>query len=310
MADCSIPRFKVVNVAGDEDGLEKDFDAQRERINWAHSILGVPSLWWSTKGKGVKVAVLDTGIDEDHRDFEHAIVAKRDFTGDGMEDVNGHGTHVAGVIGARQNNFGFVGVAPECSLMIGKVLGNNGSGSYYWIAAGIDWAVKEGADIINLSLGGPSNSNVLHAAIYRALAAGVTVCCAAGNAGSMTQNNIGYPGRYGGVLTIASHDWNGNRSGFSSRGGELDVMGPGSNIWSTYKNGGFAELSGTSMATPFVSGLCALILAKHKDNPGSSTPINNCEDMREHLLRMAAHPGYYDNTRGYGPLEPFRYFYE
>ncbi len=159
-----------------------------------------------------------------------------------------------------------------------------------------------------MSLGGPVSSNRLYQAIHMALAKGVFIICAAGNEGSLFQNSIGYPGRYGGVITVAAHDRNGNRSGFSSRGGEIDIMAPGSNIWSTYKDGGFAELSGTSMAAPFVAGLSALIVSKHMSGPNSNTPLENNEDLKNHLLWMAAHPGYHENETGYGPLQPFQYF--
>ncbi|MEL6319701.1 MAG: S8 family peptidase [Cyanobacteria bacterium J06626_14] len=303
-----LPRVKVHRQATNGEELSMLSESEQEQINWAGSILGVPDVWMQTRGQDIKVAVLDTGIDRDHPDLADGIRAVEDFTGDGVEDTNGHGTHCAGIIGARQNDTGFIGVAPKAELLIGKVLGNDGSGAFHWIADGVLWAVEQGAEIINMSLGGPFSSHRLYQAIHIALAKGVIVICAAGNEGSLFQNNIGYPGRYGGVITVASHDENGNRSGFSSRGGEIDVMAPGSNIWSTFKDGGYAELSGTSMAAPFVSGLAALILSKHKAKEENGTPIENTEDLKNHLLWMAAHPGYHDNEAGYGPLQPFQYF--
>jgi subtilisin family serine protease len=307
-AQYGLPRITVNQEIANISGLKAASETQKERINWAESLLGIPGVWTSTMGEGVKVAVLDTGVDQDHPDLKTAIIGTKDFTGDGVEDKNGHGTHCAGVIGARLNEVGFVGVAPKSQILVGKVLGNDGRGSLSWIADGIDWAVDQGAHIISMSLGGPSSSHLLFQAIHTALAKGVFIICAAGNEGSLFQNSIGYPGRYGGVITVAAHDRNGNRSGFSSRGGEIDVMAPGLNIWSTYKDGGYAELSGTSMATPFVAGLAALIAAKHMKEPKNNTPLQNNEDLRNHLLWMAAHPGYHENETGYGPLQPFQYF--
>lgn len=302
------PKYSTHQTVKDINEFESLDKTERERLNWAESMLGIPKVWKLTQGEGVKVAVLDTGVDEDHPDLKDAIIESKDFTGDGIEDKSGHGTHCAGVIAARINDVGFVGAAPKTDLLIGKVLGNNGGGRYEWISDGIKWATEKGADIISMSLGGPVSTNMLYKAIHEALAKGVFIICAAGNEGSTFQNSIGYPGRYGGVITVASHDENGNRSGFSSNGGELDVMAPGSNIWSTYKDGGYAKLSGTSMATPMVSGIAALIISKHKKDKTSQTPVENNEDLKNHLLRMAAHPGYHDNLTGYGPLMPFQYF--
>ena len=306
--ECGLPGFKVHKKIANQDelgGLSKEIP---ERINWAGSILGIPDVWRLTQGEGVKVAILDTGIDTDHQDLEDAIIDTKDFTNDGIEDDNGHGTHCAGIVGARLNGVGFVGVAPKAQLMIGKVLDNKGSGAFSWIAEGVYWAVDSGANVISMSLGGPGSDPELFRAIQYALFHGVYVICAAGNEGALYQNSIGYPGRYGGVITVASHDRNGNPSGFSSRGGEVDVMAPGSNIWSTYKNNGYAELSGTSMATPFVAGLAALVASKHISSNSNGTPLDNNEDMKSHLLRMATHPGFHDNNSGYGPLLPFSYF--
>ncbi|MCG8608524.1 S8 family peptidase, partial [bacterium] len=247
--DASLPRFVVNEVVKDLDQLKATHENRAnahvpERINWSQALLRIPEIWGKTKGDGITVAVLDTGVDPDHPDLKDAIIGSRDFTGDGIEDRNGHGTHVAGVIAARLNRVGFVGVAPKAKLLIGKVLANNGTGAYEWIAKGIDWAVAKGADVISMSLGGSSSDGQLFTSVHNALVKGRYVICAAGNEGSLFQNSIGYPGRYGGVITVGSHDSDGNASGFSSRGGEIDFMAPGSDIWSTYKEGGYATLSG------------------------------------------------------------------
>lgn len=294
--------------SNEEEEQEKEAVALLESINWAGAIFGIPRIWQQTQGEGIRVAVLDTGVDTDHPDLKDAIVETYDFTGQGIEDGNGHGTHCAGIIGARLNNVGFVGVAPKCELLIGKILTNQGAGSWLWLAQGIGWAIKCKAHIISMSLGGARAPNSVFKAVQEALGKGMILVCAAGNDGSLYQNSIGAPGRWGGVITVASHDKNGNPSGFSSRGGEVDVMGPGTDIWSTYKNGGYATLSGTSMATPFVAGLAALILSKHLSAEVNDTPLENNEDMKEHLLWMATHPGHHDNASGYGPLQPLSYF--
>ena len=304
--DAGLPPIAVEQVVADTPGLQAA--ATQERLDWGSKLHGLPAAWRRTRGSGVKVAVLDTGVDADHPDLANAIEETKDFTGDGVEDVDGHGTHCAGIIAARRNSVGFVGVAPECQLLIAKVLGNNGLGSHADIASGVNWAVDSDADIISMSLGGPKSDESLFRAVHRALMENKIVVCAAGNEGSLFQNSIGYPGRYGSVISVGAHDQNGNPAGFSSRGGEIDLMAPGTGIWSAHANGGYAKLSGTSMATPFVAGICALILAKHRKTGRHRTPIKNNEDMRQHLLSMTAHPGHHDNARGYGPLLPFAEF--
>lgn len=304
-----LPPFHVHTKAKSVERLRKLSD-EGEHINWGQAALNLPDVWTSTKGRDVIVAVLDTGIDTDHDDLAPAIVNMKDFTGEGIEDTIGHGTHCAGIIAAREtNNAGLTGVAPESKLLIAKVLGEQG-GTDQWVAEGIKWAVDEGADIISMSLGGPGSSTVLFNAVHDALVRGVCIICAAGNEGSLHINDIGYPGRYGSVITVAAHDYNGNRAGFSSQGGEIDFMAPGTDVWSTYLDNGYATMSGTSMATPFVSGVAALIISKHHaEGAVNGTPIENNEDLRNHFLWMAAHPGHHDNKTGYGPLVPFVYFF-
>jgi len=306
--DCFLPKVKENRVAQDLNELEKIVGRDGEQVNWAQRILGIPDVWMLTQGQGIRVAVLDTGIDQSHQDLQSAIVATADFTGQGINDIDGHGTHCAGIVAARKNGLGFVGVAPQAELLIGKVL-SKGSGTNRWVAEGIYWAMANDADIISLSLGSTISDHYLYQAIQHALHDGKFVICAAGNSGSLYENSIDYPGRLGGVITVASHNISGNPSGFSSRGGELDFMAPGTDIWSTYKNNGYASLSGTSMATPFVAGLAALIASKHKYSKQNGTPLDNNEDLKNHLMRMATHPGAHDQHSGYGALQPFEYFY-
>jgi len=303
-----LPPYDVVDLVPDARGLAPLATHRAERLRWAEELLRLPDVWRRTMGEGIRIAVLDTGIDPDHPDLEGAIEQSRDFTGEGIEDLNGHGTHCAGVIAARKNCIGFIGTAPAATLLIGKVLRNSGGGSLAELAEGVLWAVDQRADIISMSLGGEQGSPELFEAVHLALARGAVLICAAGNSGALFSNSIGYPGRYGSVITVAAHDRHGQASGFSSRGAEIDFMAPGHEIWSTFRQGGYAKLSGTSMATPFVAGLAALILAKHRRPGNHTSPIRNCEDMRQHLLRMAAHPGHHDSARGHGPLLPFAYF--
>lgn len=278
-----------------------------ETIDWGLKLLGVPETWRVTQGEGVRVAVLDTGIEADHPDLQGAIVDARDFTRSrsGTTDRAGHGTHVAGTIAARRNETGVVGVAPRCRLLVGKVLGDDGSGSAAGVAAGIDWAVAAGAEVLSLSLGSPDYSVEIATAIDRAVAAGRFVICAAGNTGK--PNSIDFPGKLPQVVTVGAIDRAGRLARFSSRGPELDICAPGTEVLSTYLNGGYARLSGTSMATPFVSGVVALLLARHRDQPGR-TPVTNQRQLLEHLARTARDAGAAgpDDEFGHGLIDPAR----
>jgi subtilisin family serine protease len=285
--------------------VEAVFTTLAETVDWGLSVYNVPEQWKLSRGEGVKVAVLDTGVDERHADLADAIDELRDFTRSrhGAADRQGHGTHVAGTIAARQNGKGVIGVAPDCRLLVGKVLGDDGSGDAAGVAAGIDWAVGQGADVLSMSLGSPEMSEEIAAAIRRAVAKGRFVVCAAGNEGR--DDSVDFPGRLAETVAVGAVDRNGRVAKFSSRGEQVDLCAPGQDVVSTYPGGGYAKLSGTSMATPFVAGVVALLLAKHRLH-GGATPVENQRQLVEHLRRTAvdAGPVGKDPSYGFGLIDP------
>ncbi|MDZ4820124.1 MAG: S8 family peptidase [Planctomycetota bacterium] len=286
--------------------IETTFSAQSlaEVTDWGLAAYAIPQHWRNTAGQGVRVAVLDTGIQLDHPDLADAIESSRDFTSNrnGAIDRNGHGTHAAGIIAARQNGRGVVGVAPLCRLLIGKVLDDSGQGSSEAVAAGIDWACKQGVDIINLSLGSDQPDSTLLAAIRRAIAEGRWVIAAAGNDGGANAgaSRVNYPARWSETIAVAAVDRNGRLSQFSSQGPEVDIAAPGQDVLSTFINSGYAKLSGTSMAAPFVAGVAALLLSLHRLASDARTPLNDIQALREHLLRTAQDAGPTGHDPGYG----------
>ncbi|MGM9923665.1 MAG: S8 family peptidase [Bacillus sp. (in: firmicutes)] len=230
-------------------------------------LVQAPAVWDRTMGKGIKVAVLDTGCDVSHPELRNRIIGGRNFTKDDkgnrevFKDYNGHGTHVAGTIAAERNDSGVAGVAPEADLLIVKVLDRNGSGTYEGIIQGIQYAIEQKVDIISMSLGGPTDLPALHEVIKQAVAEGILVVCAAGNEGDGDDgtDELGYPGCYNEVISVGAVDLERRSSHFTNSHNEVDLVAPGEKIISTYLDGKYASLSGTSMATPHVSGALALI---------------------------------------------------
>lgn len=266
-----------------------------DRVDWGLSAYGIPSLWSHTKGEGVLVAVIDSGI-ADHPDLEGAVKDSRNFSFDpDAHDTVGHGTHVAGIIAARK---GMKGIAPECQLLAIKALGHSCMGSQSGIADAVRFASEAGADIICMSLGTPQPNPQMHAAIRDAYSRGAIVVCAAGNDGG----SVWYPAAFPETFGVGAVDQDGKACEFSSRGKSISVAAPGHNITSTWLAGGYARLSGTSMAAPFVAGTLALYASAAKKS-GSKIDHSSVAKALADTCRDVGETGR-DSLYGWGLLDP------
>lgn len=225
---------------------------------WGLRAVGAESAWGVAAGAGQTVAVVDTGSSPE-ADLNGNLLAGWDFINgkpDARTDPNGHGTHVAGIVAAAANNgIGGAGVAPGARVLPVRALNSAGDGYWSDVANGIVYAVNQGAGVINLSLGGHVGDPSLQAAINYALSSGRIVVAAVGNDGTSAPT---FPAAYPGVIGVAASDQSDRVAGFSNSGASVDVTAPGVGILSTVP-GGFASLSGTSMAVPYVSGVAALL---------------------------------------------------
>lgn len=257
-----------------------------ETLPWGVEKINANDVWPNT-GAGVKVAIIDTGIDQDHPDLAANIKGGRNFVAirgridpNKWDDDNGHGTHVAGIVAGIDNTVGVVGVAPGASLYAAKVLDKTGSGYVSAIINGIQWSISQGIQVINMSLGTNSDVQSLHDACDAAYQAGIVVVAAAGNDGDTSpDDDVDYPARYNSVIAVAATDAGNIRASWSSDGPEVELSAPGVSIYSTYKGGGYSTLSGTSMASPHVAGTIALVLIANS----SLTP----DEVRDKLQSTA-----------------------
>jgi thermitase len=259
-------------------GLDNDGQEYDGRSGTADADIDAPEAWDLATGSAeITIAILDSGIDQDHPDLAGKLVGNYDFTGSStVDDDHGHGTHVAGIAAAVTNNGeGVAGIGRDSSLLnvkVMKVFDDTLWGSYSWIADGIVWATDNGAHVISMSLGGYNRSRTLQAAVDYAWNQGVVLAAAAGNDGSSRRL---YPAAYAGCIAVAATDDDDQRvdePGWwaSNYGDWVDVAAPGLYVYSTFPNHpyfigkslSYDYGSGTSMATPFVAGLAGLLLAQ------------------------------------------------
>jgi len=253
-------------------------------------------------GKGVDIAVLDTGVHDEHPALN--VEKEVDFTGEGTDDLNGHGTHAAGIIASTNSTYR--GVAYGANLFNVKVLNQTGSGYASDVIAGIDWSVENGADVISMSLGTTvdpcDGTDPLSQAVDEAVNEGVVVVVSAGNNGP-DMGTITSPGCAKNAITVGAVDSNNDVPSWSSRGptddGRVkpDILAPGVSIVSTWNDNSFKSLSGTSMSTPFVTGIIALLLEKKP----SLKPFQ----IKDILKSTAVDLGLDENTQGSGRVDAY-----
>ena len=272
---------------------------------WNHQMIDSPFSWFQETGSDkIRIAVLDTGIDSNHIDLAGRIDYDNGYnfvsdTEDSTDD-HGHGTHVAGIIGASSNNdIGITGTTWKGEILPLKVLNSNGTGNYSDIADAMSYAAgissdpsnPEPVDIINLSLGGGSDSTLLHDAIKKAREEGVLIVVSSGNDDS---DQVSYPARYSETIAVGAVNSTGERAVYSNYGTNLDVLAPGGSeyygILSTIPNDKYAAIHGTSMAAPHVSGLISLMLANGIEQ----------DEVRDILHESSIHPGQDEFSYKYG----------
>ncbi|MCF2144713.1 MAG: S8 family serine peptidase [Candidatus Heimdallarchaeota archaeon] len=301
--------------------IDRQITISQDTLDWGVDDVDAEEVWGGAEnavdvvagnvaGQGVKVAIIDTGIDYTHPDLDGVYAGGYDFVANDNDpkDENGHGTHCAGIVAAEDNGEGVIGVAPKTSIYAIRALDAYGSGSVSNIVAGIDWCINNNMDIISMSLGSSSPDSTLEDAVSRAYNAGIVVVAASGNDG---KNAISYPAKYADAIAVGAIDSNHNLASFSNYGPEQEVVAPGVDIYSTMPTytvtlnswwyGGLSknydQMSGTSMATPMVAGVCALIL--------SANPNLSPGEVRNILHDTAVDLGTsgWDQNFGYGEVD-------
>jgi len=247
--------------------LEVQATRPQQVTDWGVSLVQAPQVWTRTRGEDIKVLILDTGLDYRHPDIAANFRAGKNFTNSRATDYmdrHGHGTHCAGIVSGIDNGIGIVGVAPAAQIYVGKVLSDSGGGSFEWLIKGIEYGIEKKVDIISMSLGAEEDpGEEVHDVIKRAREAGIIIVAASGN----EAGKVNYPAAYDEVIAVAAIDQAFDYADFSNFGEAVDVAAPGVDILSTYLNSNYAKLSGTSMATPIVTGVIALAqsYARKKD---------------------------------------------
>ena len=303
-----------------KDNPEEPEEPPVQTLEWGVDRIDAELVWGVSRGTGVNVAIIDSGIDMDHPDLIANLQGGINFTPKGAawnpadptkwDDDNGHGTHVAGIVAAVDNDIGVIGVAPEAHLWAVKVLDRKGGGYVSDVIAGIKWSKDNGMQVINMSLGTSSDIQSLHDAVDAAYDAGIVIVAAAGNSGDGdgTTNEIIYPAKYSSVIAVAATRSDDSTPYWSSEGEEVEIAAPGASIRSTVKGGAYSTKSGTSMASPHTAGTVALLLNMTIPASYDTNVVNGMWDpaeIRAVLIQTADDLGAsgFDNFYGWGLVD-------
>ena len=251
----------------------------KQEIGWGVKRIGADSFLDIEPKNRVRVGIMDTGIHLQHADLKDNIKGGINVTGNSNDysDDNGHGTHVAGIVGALNNDIGIVGVMPKVDLYAVKVFNSAGEGSLSDIIRGLQWCINNKIKLVNMSFGSATDNATFREVFKNAEKAGVIMVVAAGNDGN---DKIQFPAKYPETIAVSSLNEMNNISSFSSYGPEVNIIAPGEDIFSTWNNGGYKKMSGTSMAAPHVTGAIAQML----NHWGDLTPAQ----VRQ-LLKITTH---------------------
>ncbi|WP_431793331.1 S8 family peptidase [Bacillus altitudinis] len=269
-----------------------------QEVPWGVEKINANSIWGLRGKEKIRVAVLDSGIDKEHKDLKGKIKGEYNAinkTSSTSNDKVGHGTAIAGIIAAKDNSFGLVGIAPETEIYSVKVLNDKGKGSIDKLVTAIEWCIDNNIHVINLSFGLSKDKSILRNVIDKAVNRGIIVIAAAGN-------NYGgpadYPAAYKKVISINAVDRNNQLAVFSSKG-KIDFSAPGVDIPILSINNGYETESGTSLAAAHVTGIVSLIL-QNKDKFGINSKDNIYYQVKHRLSELSIDLGEEGKDETYG----------
>lgn len=291
----SLPPFEIQPFVG-----MLDFG---QRFCWTITAFDLPEMWELTKGEGVKIALLDTGVDFNHEDLKNSLLP-------GFNAINpeklpfddcrgGHGTFCCGIICALDNNIGVIGIAPKAKVIPIKVLDSEGCGDVDTICKGIDFAIDSGADMISMSFGSSEPVEEIHEKVKKCYDKNLPVFVSSGNA---NLKKLFYPAGYSETISVSSVGKDFKKSSFSNVATNLDLFSPGHDILSTTPNNNYSIMSGTSMSAPFACSIAALMLSYSRSHK-TDLDLSSIEDWKKSLKRYTT-PVNDESFKGFGIIDP------